>query len=99
MAFDLKSLKLPIIQAPMAGGPSTPALGAAVAAAGGMGFLAAGYKTADAVAQDIAELRGASAAPFGLNVFSPSREDAAAADDVAAYAGTLDSDARRHGIS
>jgi len=72
--FDLHSLELPVIQAPMAGGPSTPTLAAAVARAGGMGFLAAGYKTADAVAQDIAELRGASAAPFGLNIFSPSQE-------------------------
>ena len=97
--FDLHSLELPVIQAPMAGGPSTPALAAAVARAGGMGFLAAGYKTADAVAQDIAELRGASAARFGLNIFSPSQEGEAPADIVAAYAGTLAGDAERHGVS
>ena len=41
----LDELEIPIIQAPMAGGPSTPALAAAVSAAGGLGFLAAGYKS------------------------------------------------------
>jgi nitronate monooxygenase len=98
MAFDLHNLELPIIQAPMAGGPSTPALAAAAAQAGGMGFLAAGYKTADAVARGVAELRGASAAPFGVNIFSPS-EDEAPAQVVADYARTLAGDAARHGVS
>ena len=45
MARDFPHLRHPIIQAPMAGGPSTPALAAAVSDAGGIGFLAAGYKT------------------------------------------------------
>ena len=40
---------VPVVQAPMAGGPSTPALAAAVSNAGGLGFLAAGYKTPEAV--------------------------------------------------
>ena len=44
-------LDLPIVQAPMAGGPSTPALAAAVSEAGGLGFLGAGYLTADAAAR------------------------------------------------
>jgi nitronate monooxygenase len=33
----------------MAGGPTTPALAAAVSEAGGLGFLAVGYKSAQAV--------------------------------------------------
>jgi Nitronate monooxygenase len=41
----LERLDLPIIQAPMAGELSTPAVVAAVGAAGGLGFLAAGYRT------------------------------------------------------
>jgi nitronate monooxygenase len=98
MAFDLGSLKVPIVQAPMAGGPSTPALAAAVGEGGGLGFLAAGYKTADAVGQDIAELRRASEAPFGVNLFSPSQREVAA-DVVTAYARTLAGDAERHGVS
>jgi nitronate monooxygenase len=35
-------MKLPIVGAPLAGGPSTPALAAAVCEAGGFGFVAAG---------------------------------------------------------
>ena len=97
--FDLRSLRIPIVQAPMAGGPSTPALAAAVGEAGGLGFLAAGYKTPDGVAKDIAELRAASDAPFGVNIFSPPSEPEAPADVVAAYARTLAGDADRHGVS
>ncbi|MCG3055791.1 nitronate monooxygenase, partial [Escherichia coli] len=36
--------KYPLVQAPMAGGVSTPKLAAAVCKAGGVGFLAGGYK-------------------------------------------------------
>ena len=43
MAFTLDQLEHPIVQAPMGGGPSTPALAAAVCNAGGLGFLAAGF--------------------------------------------------------
>jgi nitronate monooxygenase len=38
-------IRYPIIQAPMAGGPSTPELAAAVSNAGGLGSLAAAYLT------------------------------------------------------
>ena len=41
----------------MAGGPSTPALAAAVSAAGGLGFLAAGYKTVEGVQRELVEIR------------------------------------------
>ena len=49
--------EVPIIQAPMAGGPSTPELTAAVAAAGGYGFLAAGYLSPDGLRRLIAATR------------------------------------------
>src|SRR4029078_4881379 len=49
--------------APLAGGPSTPALAAAVSEAGGVGFLAAGYKTAAAVQAELRELRGTRKTP------------------------------------
>jgi nitronate monooxygenase len=52
--LSLYSLRHPIVQAPMAGGPSTPALAAAVSRAGGVGFLAAGYKTVDQVERELA---------------------------------------------
>src|SRR5690349_6886633 len=63
--------ELPIVLAPMAGGPSTPALCAAVSEAGGFGFLAAGYLTAAALADRISETRALTGRPFGVNLFVP----------------------------
>lgn len=63
-------VSLPVVAAPMAGGPSTPALVLAAAGAGGLGFLAGGYKTAAALREQIDEV-GASGVPFGVNLFVP----------------------------
>jgi len=60
----------------MAGGPSTPALAVAVGAAGGLGFLAAGYKRADAVGDEIRAVREGTPAPFGVNLFVPTPDPA-----------------------
>lgn len=71
----LKNLMdFPIIQAPMAGGAANPVLAAAVSNAGGLGFLAAGYKTAEDVRREIIETRQLTQKPFGVNVFVPSYE-------------------------
>jgi nitronate monooxygenase len=94
--FSPDALALPIVQAPLAGGPSTPALAAAVSGAGGLGFLATGYKTADAVARDVAAVRAATDAPFGINLFAPPRA-AADRDAVARYAARLIGEAERQG--
>ncbi len=61
---------IPLIAAPMAGGPSTPQLVAAAAAAGGLGFLAGGYLTTAALAANIAETRRLTKR-FGVNLFAP----------------------------
>ncbi|GIF18164.1 nitronate monooxygenase [Actinoplanes tereljensis] len=58
----------PLVVAPMAGGPTTAALVLAAARAGATGFLAAGYKTPEAVE---AELRAVAGQPHGLNIFVP----------------------------
>ncbi|NBM14827.1 nitronate monooxygenase [Streptomyces sp. GC420] len=80
--------RFPIVQAPMAGGAACPQLAAAVSEAGGLGFLAAGYKTADGMYQEIKQLRGATSRPFGVNLFMPQPDHAdPAAVDV--YAGHL----------
>ncbi|MGX1883761.1 nitronate monooxygenase [Streptomyces sp. NPDC055287] len=63
--------RYPIVQAPMAGGASCPQLVAAVCEAGGLGFLAAGYKTADGMYEEIKQLRGLTGRPFGVNLFMP----------------------------
>jgi nitronate monooxygenase len=68
-------LQHPIVLAPLAGGPSTPALAAAVGEAGGLGFLAGGYLGADAMRADIRTLRERTSAPFGVNVFVPGSPD------------------------
>ncbi len=67
----VESLAHPIVLAPLAGGPATPALAAAVSGAGGLGFLAAGYLSAAALAEQIAAVRAATVASFGVNIFCP----------------------------
>jgi nitronate monooxygenase len=62
--------RLPFVAAPMAGGPTTTKLAAAVADAGGFSFLAGGYKTPEALTSEVAEMRKTDA-PFGVNLFAP----------------------------
>ena len=94
--FTFDALAVPIVQAPMAGGASTPALAAAVSGAGGLGFLAAGYKPLDAVRTELEQLRALlpDTVPFGINVFAPPGHGAGTGD-VAAYAETLRGEAER----
>ncbi|MFA1546673.1 nitronate monooxygenase [Actinomadura chokoriensis] len=88
---------VPIVQAPMAGGPSTPELAAAVSDAGGLGFLAAGYKTPEAMRADITRTRELTSRPFGMNIFMPSLDEI---DPVlvAAYRDRLAPEAARLGV-
>lgn len=64
---------LPVVGAPMAGGPSSPELVAAVSTAGGLGLVAGGYRTAEALADEIERVRAllAPSVPFGVNLFTP----------------------------
>jgi nitronate monooxygenase len=82
----------------MAGEPSTPALAATVSAAGGLGMLAAGYRTAAAVAAQIAAVRAATDRPFGVNLFVP---DDAPPDPAAVsrYVASLAPEAARYGVA
>ena len=64
--------EVPVVQAPLAGGPSTPELTAAVARAGGFGFLAAGYRSPEQLTGLIAATRERGAERFGVNLFIPS---------------------------
>lgn len=89
-------MTVPIVQAPMAGGPSTPALAAAVNAAGGFGFVAAGYLSPDALDEAVRRTRQLTDRPFGVNLFVPGPTGA---DDtaIAAYAAELAPEAARLG--
>jgi nitronate monooxygenase len=95
--FSISHLEHPIVQAPMGGGPSTPALAGAVSEAGGLGFLGAGYRSPAAVREEIGQLRRLTERPFGINLFvpGPARADRGA---VAAYASTLKGEAERYGV-
>lgn len=98
MAVTVLPNRLPIIAAPMAGGPSTPELAAAVNRAGGLGFLAAGYLTPGRLRSDIERLRKLTDRPFGVNVFVGGAHPGDPAQ-VHAYAQRLAGDAERVGVS
>jgi nitronate monooxygenase len=67
-----------------------------VCEAGALGFVAAGYKSAPTVREDMAAVRARTSAPFGVNLFvpSPSPADAGA---VSAYLRRLAPEAERQG--
>jgi nitronate monooxygenase len=60
-----------VVLAPLAGGPSTPELAAAVSNAGGLGFVASGYLKATALRARLESVRALTAGPIGVNVFAP----------------------------
>lgn len=94
----LDDLGVPIVQAPMAGGPSTPELAAAVARAGGLGFLAAGYLTATRLREDLGRARQLNAAPLGVNVFVGGGHPADAGE-LRAYADHLAAESAQTGVA
>jgi nitronate monooxygenase len=94
----LDQLDLPIIQAPMSGGPSTPELAAAVAGAGGMGFVAGGYRPPDGLREALARTRELTDGPLGLNLFAPTGAPADP-EAVRRYAERLRPEADRAGVA
>lgn len=64
-------LSHPIIQAPMAGGATTPDLVASVCEAGALGFIGAGYLTALQIGEISEAVRARTSRPFGINLFAP----------------------------
>jgi nitronate monooxygenase len=90
-----ESLRFPVIAAPMAGGPTTPELVAAVTGAGGFGFLAGGYLTADALGYRISKTAELTAEPFGVNLFVPGARSAA---DLSGHRERMLAEARRYGV-
>jgi NAD(P)H-dependent flavin oxidoreductase YrpB (nitropropane dioxygenase family) len=67
---DRLGVTLPVLAAPMAGGPTTPALVLAAAEAGSLGFLAAGYQQPQAFADQVAAVAARTGA-YGVNLFAP----------------------------
>lgn len=98
MPREFPELIHPIVQAPMAGGPSTPELAAAVAGAGGLGFVAAGYRSPAQLRADIEATRALTDSPIGVNLFlvAEAEVDQRA---LAAYAREIEPEAARYGAA
>ncbi|WP_273735013.1 nitronate monooxygenase [Mycolicibacterium septicum] len=96
--FDIRGLRRPVVVAPMAGGPSTPELAAAGSNAGGLGFLAAGYLTAEGLAERVTAARKLTTEPLGVNLFVP-QPSAGTSEQIQAYAAELAGEAQRYGVA
>ncbi len=93
----LDTLEIPIVLAPLAGGPATVDLAVAVSDAGGLGFLAAGYRPAADVREQVRDFRARSDASFGVNVFAPPAT-ATEPGDYASYVERLQREADLAGV-
>ncbi|WP_026174475.1 nitronate monooxygenase [Acaricomes phytoseiuli] len=89
----------PLIVAPMAGGPSTPELVAAAGRAGALGFLAAGYRSAENLAGQLQQLKKLNdgRAEFGVNLFAPNQQPVDL-DALRKYRERLLPEAERYGV-
>ena len=94
----LDTLDIPIVLAPLAGGPATVDLAVAVSDAGGLGFLAAGYRSADDMGDQVRAFRARSEMPFGVNVFTPPASPTEPAV-YASYVERLRGEAGRAGVA
>ncbi|ORW97717.1 2-nitropropane dioxygenase [Mycobacterium sp. IEC1808] len=90
-------MSIPLVAAPMAGGPTTPAMVSAATQAGALGMLAAGYKTVDAVEAEIKKVR-AEGIPFGINLFAPNPLPVDP-DSYRAYAAIVQKEADQFGLT
>src|SRR5438128_12380826 len=68
--LDRLGIRVPLVLAPMAGGPSTPALTAAVSEAGGLGSYGAAYLPVEKLREVIREIRANTSRPFAINLFA-----------------------------
>ncbi|MBS8263021.1 nitronate monooxygenase [Mesobacillus boroniphilus] len=68
---ELLNIEYPIIQAPMAGGVTTPELVASVSNAGGLGMVGAGYMEPGQLRSQIREIKMLTSRSYGVNFFIP----------------------------
>lgn len=96
--FALGDLTVRVLGAPMAGGPSTPALAAAVSNGGGLGFLAGGMLSAEELADAILAARRLTSGPLGVNLFVPQAR-VATPDELGTFAAALEDEAEFYGVA
>jgi nitronate monooxygenase len=83
-SFRLSDLRIPVIQAPMAGsGINTAALVIASCHAGVLGSVAAAYRTPEQIRSDVAAVRAATDRPFAVNLFAPTHDPKQPGDTTA----------------
>lgn len=70
-ATEKLGIEHPIVQAPMAGGITTPELVASVSEAGGLGSIGAAYLSPGAMREAIRKTRHLTDRPFAVNLFVP----------------------------
>jgi nitronate monooxygenase len=73
-------VELPVVQAPMGGGPSTPELVGAVSDAGGLGSLGAPYLTPEQILEATRKIRALTDKPFAVNLFAGAYQTTSAVD-------------------
>lgn len=74
-ATRLLGIDVPVVLAPLGGGPGTVDLAVAVCEAGGLGSLAGGYLAPARLRDDIRSTRAATDRPFAVNVFAAERPE------------------------
>ena len=84
-------IRAPIIQAPMAGGPSSQELVAACSAAGALGSFGFAYTQPEEMRKQVSFVRSKTDRPFGINLFVSPQPGAI---DEAAQRGALEAVAR-----
>ena len=95
--FTMADLTIPIVAAPMAGGPSTPGLAAAVTNAGGLGFIAGGLLSAEAVAERVLAARKLTSGALAVNLFVPQPSNRRSVQ-LDAYKAALAPEAKRYRV-
>lgn len=80
--MDRLALRGPLIQAPMAGGATTPELVAAVSNAGALGSLGGGYLAPAELENAIRQTRSFTNRPFAVNLFIPAPEPTVKQDQI-----------------
>jgi nitronate monooxygenase len=85
-----KQLKVPVIQAPMAGGINNPAMAAASANAGGVGSFGFAYSTPEKIEADLEATRVLTAGPVNANFFVFSPVDAPKQEEIEAACRSLE---------
>jgi nitronate monooxygenase len=95
--FSLADLSVRVLAAPMAGGPSTPELAAAVTNAGGLGFLAGGLSSAEELADAILAARKLTSGALGVNLFVPQQAETTE-KQLSAFESALAPEAEHYGV-